>query len=77
MLGLARALPDVDVCEERFTPAQAAAADEVFITSSIRGVLPVTSLSGTPIGEGRPGPVTLRLRAAYEQLLDDSAHGRS
>lgn len=77
VLGLARALPDVDVCEERFTPAQAAAADEVFITSSIRGVLPVTSLSGTPVGDGRPGPVTLRLRAAYEQLLDDSAHGRS
>ena len=29
--------------------------------------LPITRLDGKPIGEGRPGPLVARLRAAYLQ----------
>lgn len=39
-------------------------ADEAFITSSIREVMPVISLDGQAIGAGRPGPVAARLQAA-------------
>lgn len=44
--------------------------EEAFITSASRAVLPVTLIDGEPVGSGQPGPVTLRLLAAYRQRLD-------
>jgi branched-subunit amino acid aminotransferase/4-amino-4-deoxychorismate lyase len=46
-----------------------AAAAEAFATSSLRGVVAVTALDGRPIGGGGPGPRTLELAAAYEELV--------
>jgi 4-amino-4-deoxychorismate lyase len=43
-------------------------ADEVMLTSSVRGVAPVLSLDGLPVGDGGVGPVTAALRAAYEAI---------
>ena len=43
-------------------------ADEMFITSTTRGVMPVRDLDGQLIGQGGPGPVTLRLRGLLEAL---------
>jgi branched-subunit amino acid aminotransferase/4-amino-4-deoxychorismate lyase len=40
------------------------AADEAFTTSSIREVMPVRSVDGRAIGDGRPGPAAVRLQAA-------------
>lgn len=39
------------------------AADEAFITSSIREVMPVVSIDGRPVGGGVPGPGAARLQA--------------
>jgi branched-subunit amino acid aminotransferase/4-amino-4-deoxychorismate lyase len=39
-------------------------ADEAFLTSSIREVMPVVAVDGSPIGDGRPGPTAARLQAA-------------
>lgn len=39
------------------------AADEAFVTSSIREVMPVVRLDGEPVGDGRPGPEAARLQA--------------
>jgi branched-chain amino acid aminotransferase len=44
-------------------------ADEAFISSSVAGILPVTRFDGEPIGEGRPGPWTLRARADREAFI--------
>ncbi len=44
------------------------AADEVFITSTLKEVMHVTRLDGAPIGDGRPGAVTRRLQDAYREL---------
>lgn len=41
------------------------AADEVFLTGTGAGVVPVRSLDGQPIGAGEPGPAFTRLRAAF------------
>jgi branched-subunit amino acid aminotransferase/4-amino-4-deoxychorismate lyase len=41
-----------------------ARADEAFLTSSIREVMPVVALDGAPIGDGRPGPAAARLQGA-------------
>lgn len=54
--------------ERRIPPDELRAADEVFITSATRGVLPVTRLDDQVIGEGRPGPVTRRLMQLYDAL---------
>jgi D-alanine transaminase len=43
-------------------------ADEVWITSSSREVLPVTTLDGKPVGTGKPGPVGVRVHALYQQF---------
>jgi branched-chain amino acid aminotransferase len=43
------------------------AADEAFVTSTVREVLPIRSVDGTPIGGGRPGPVTGRLLQALRE----------
>jgi len=37
------------------------AADEVFITSSLKELAPIRTIDGRPLGNGRPGPLTLRL----------------
>jgi D-alanine transaminase len=51
--------------ERAFTLAEAAAADEAFITSASMFVMPVVALDGAPIGAGSPGPVARRLREVY------------
>lgn len=55
--------------EGEWGPEELAAAAEAFATSSLRGVMPVTALDGRPIGGGGPGPRTLDLAAAYEELV--------
>jgi len=42
-----------------------AQAEEVFITSSIREIVPVVRVDGVAVGDGRPGPVVRALRAAF------------
>ena len=51
------------------TPDELAAASEAFMSSSVAGVLPITRFNGHPIGEGRPGPWTLRARADREAVF--------
>jgi branched-subunit amino acid aminotransferase/4-amino-4-deoxychorismate lyase len=60
--GLVLELEDVD--EGTYAVEALLAADEAFTTSSIREVMPVVSLDGKPIGDGRPGPAAARLQAA-------------
>jgi branched-subunit amino acid aminotransferase/4-amino-4-deoxychorismate lyase len=46
-------------------------ADEIFLTSTAGGVVPVANLDGKPVGEGRPGPTTLRIREKFWAWHDD------
>ena len=48
-----------------FTLDEAFVAKEAFITSATTFVLPVVSIDGHSIGDGRPGPVSTRLRELY------------
>ncbi|MDQ6873566.1 MAG: aminotransferase class IV [Actinomycetota bacterium] len=47
-------------------------ADEAFVTGTMGGLTPIIEVDGRPIGAGRPGPVTHRLRAAYADLTAGS-----
>ncbi len=51
------------------TPDELAVASEAFMCSSVAGVLPITRFNGHPIGEGVPGPWTLRARADREAIF--------
>jgi D-alanine transaminase len=53
------------VSERPFTVDDAKRAKEVFITAASTFVMPVTTIDGHRIGDGRPGPVSKRLRALY------------
>ena len=64
-------LADTLAHEIRPVPAaELAAADEIWIASAGRGVLPVTRLDGRAVGEGRPGPHWQRTYAALQAHLD-------
>ena len=53
------------VDERPFTPAEAQAAREVFITAATALVSPVIAVDGKSIGNGSPGPIASRLRRLY------------
>lgn len=52
-------------------------ADEVFVTNSMVGVLPVTKLEAEPVGDGEPGPVTRQLTEALQTLMSNEGSGAS
>jgi branched-chain amino acid aminotransferase len=47
-------------------------ASELFLTSSLRGILPATRLDGRPVGAGVPGPITLELMRRYDAFLAEA-----
>lgn len=54
--------------EERDVPvSELGQAQEAFLTSTFREVLPVTAIDGHPVSSGFPGPVTSCLHAAYQR----------
>jgi D-alanine transaminase len=55
------------VVERRFTPAEAVNAREAFISAATIGALPVISIDGRGIGDGKPGPLTLRIQDLYRR----------
>jgi branched-chain amino acid aminotransferase len=63
----------IDLCAELGLPCQVRSipaeefrqADEIFVTSTAGGIIPVSRLDGRILGNDRPGPITERLRLAY------------
>jgi D-alanine transaminase len=51
--------------ERPFTVAEARTAREAFLTSTTADLLPIVRLDGDPVGDGKPGPLGRKLRAAY------------
>lgn len=59
-------------CQEAsfMSPDDFRRADEAFLTSSVRSVLPVTRVDGLALGDGKPGAVTRRLMGLYRQMVE-------
>ena len=55
--------------EETLREEDVATADEMFFTSTTREIVPVVRVDDHVVGGGKPGPVTLRLRAAFAEAL--------
>lgn len=69
----------LDLAEELGIPAKLnmfnadvlQAADEIFLSSTAGGVIPVTTLDGQPVKDGKPGEVTMLLRKRYWEVHDE------
>jgi branched-subunit amino acid aminotransferase/4-amino-4-deoxychorismate lyase len=57
-----------DVAEGLFPVAELIGSDEAFTSSSVREVMPVVTLDGSPIGTGAPGPAAAALQTALREL---------
>lgn len=58
------------IVETKLTVADIQNADECFITSTIREVVPVTHIAGNPVGNGTPGLITLKVLSAYRERIN-------
>lgn len=63
----------VSVTERILTVRDLARADEIVLTSSIRGLVPVTRLDGRPVGAGIVGTSFTALARAYDARVSDEA----
>jgi branched-chain amino acid aminotransferase len=68
-LVLELASDDYEVVVGDVALADALAADEVFLTSTTRGVVPIVRIDETTIGTGEPGPITRDLMARWRDAL--------
>lgn len=57
-----------DLCLDDLTTA-----DELFVTSTAGGVMPVTRLNGRPVGDEAPGPITRQVNQIYWERHADPA----
>jgi 4-amino-4-deoxychorismate lyase len=57
----------LEVVEGAFAPARMAAADEVFLSSSVRELMPVARIDGEPVATGRPGPTAAAMQRALRR----------
>ena len=64
VLDLARER-SIGVAERPFGETDLIGADEAFLTSSLRGIAPLVTVGGAPIGSGAPGALTRRMATAY------------
>ena len=56
-------------------PARLYVAAEAFLTNSLLEIMPLTAMDGKPIGGGRLGALTTRLRIAYRAAVEDFLRG--
>ena len=64
LIATARRL-GVAVLEEAFTIDEARRAREAFISAASNPAIPVVAIDGAKVSDGKPGPMTLRLREEY------------
>ena len=61
--------------EESISIADLGSAEEVFLCGSIKEIVPVVAVDGSPVGGGAPGPVTRSLQKKYRRGVMDSLGG--
>ncbi len=67
LIELAESL-EIPVRVARFPRERLYEADEVFLTSTIKEVFPITRVDGRAIGNGKPGPITMQLRKNFRDF---------
>ena len=72
-IARARGIP----CDELPVKIEAlTSADEVWLTSSTKEILPITRIDGKPVGDGKPGPMHARMFALYKEYKQAFIQGQ-
>ena len=58
----------------RVTPKELRDADEVFLSSTAGGVMPIAKVDDRILSNGRPGPLATRLKDLYWRKHDEGWH---
>lgn len=62
---------DIPYKEEVFTTSDLKQAEEVFLTSTTSGVLPIVEMDGEKVGEGTAGPLTRQIQALFDDEISN------
>jgi len=80
--GITRALvlklanrANIEVIERCLLKTELGQIDELFLTGTTSEVLPITKVDGQPVGNGKPGQVTLKLVAEYRKEIESLVAG--
>lgn len=60
----------LEVEERPFSVEEALGAREAFVTAATNVVTPVVSIDGKKVGDGKPGPISRKLRAAFHEVAE-------
>jgi len=67
---------DLPIKEKEFSVKDVHSADEVFVTGTFAGIIPVISVDGLVIGNGTRGPLTQQLQTWYELDLETMSNNQ-
>ena len=65
----------IEVIEARMIPYDLYTADELFLSSTAGGIIPIVEVDGRTISSGTPGPITQRVSKLYFEMLEKGVHG--
>ena len=60
---------DLSVMEKAFGLDFAFKADEAFLSGTTTEIMPIVTIDGKPIGDGKPGPITRKIQKSYKDLI--------
>ncbi|MEP0521190.1 MAG: D-amino acid aminotransferase [Hyphomicrobiales bacterium] len=63
---------DIPVFERNYSLVDTYSADEAFLTGTFGAQTPIAEIDGRPIGDGRAGPITMRLQHLYKALIAEN-----
>lgn len=75
VLELAQSL-GIETVQREVPSGEITIADELFRTSSILEIMPLTHVDGKPIGNGKSGPITGKIMSAYNELVNKETRSR-
>ena len=61
---------DIPCLEKSFDEAFAKNADEAFVCGTTTEIMPLITLDNQPVGNGEIGPITKKIRDAYQAIID-------
>jgi branched-chain amino acid aminotransferase len=64
-----------DLIITNLTPFMLFTADEAFFTGTAMEMVPIREVNKRQIGDGKPGPVTKKLMAAFQKVIEDPKNG--
>lgn len=62
--------------ETNIKKSELLAADEIWVTSSTKEILPITQIDGQQVGDGKPGPVWQQMYRIYQDYKQDLRSGK-